>query len=132
MSLTPLQESTLTGGGDCLDHYHLADRIVTHQDWRQLVSQERVLTITGIGTTNIVSPDVDIIFCRAAGGTTYVQLPNPALGLRFTLIKIIAAGSMVVTTVRGTINSAASFTMTGVTNDYATFKAIENNYYRIG
>ena len=132
MSLTPLQESALTGGGDCLDHYHLADRMVTHQDWRQLVSQERILTITATGTSNIISPDVDIIFCRAAGGTTYVQLPNPALGLRFTLIKIIAAGSMVVTTVSGTIDSTSSFTMAGVTNDYATFKAIESNYYRVG
>lgn len=132
MSLTPLQESTLTGGGDCLDHYHLADRMVTHQDWRQLVGQERVFTITGTGTTNIIPPDVDIIFCKAPSGTTNVQLPNPALGLRFTLIKLIAGGSMVVTAIRGRVNSATSFTMTGVTNEYVTFKAIENNYYRVG
>ena len=97
-----------------------------------MIAQERVFTITATGTSNAISPDVDIVLCKAASGTTNVQLPKPAWGMRFTLIKTVSGGSMVIAPVSGLINGASSFTMTGVANDYATFKAIGANYHRVG
>ena len=129
--MTALQEAALTGGGDCLDHYHLSDRAVTHQDWRQYVSLERVFVISSNGTSNIISPDIDIVLCKSTTGTTSIQLPNPALELKFTIVKTNSAGSIVITPITGTINGGASYTMTGVSNEYATFKAMAGNYHRI-
>ena len=92
MPLDSVQEQQLVGGNDTLLHFHLADRIPTHDTVRvaQGVMQQRTVTSSTTATDND-----DVILVDSTAGSVTVNLPPSRRGKELILKKIVAANSMI-------------------------------------
>jgi hypothetical protein len=80
-------EAQLTGGGDTLLHYHLADRVPTHDTLLGVQSVAKVRTISSDYTC---TQQDDIVLCDTSAGVVNVTLP-PATGGKILIFKKRAA-----------------------------------------
>jgi hypothetical protein len=99
------QSSELTGGGDTLLHFHLADRATP----RQIQNLER---IAAPSTTYLVLPDDDYVFAAASAPYT-ITLPVATNGRVLTIVR--TSGTSTITVARSgtdTINGASSVNIT--------------------
>jgi hypothetical protein len=100
MPLDFRQEHELTGGGDCLLHYHSQDRVTNDI----LQSAENVVSVSSAYT---VTYNDDIILATAA--TPYTITLPIARSRRVTIVRVSGNASItVVPTASDTINGASS------------------------
>jgi hypothetical protein len=100
MPLDSRQEYELTGGGDCLLHYHLQDRVTNDS----LQAAERVVSVSSAYTATYSD---DIILATAV--TPYTITLPVARSRRITIVRVSGDANITVTsTPPDTINGAAS------------------------
>lgn len=124
-----LQESNLTSGGDCFEHYHSQDRIPTHEFKLGLDYLETALEV-GAGTTTLTGAE-DFVLVDSTAGAATVMLPPPVKRMSVVVMRKVAANTVTIDSPTGTINGAATYALAGA---YAvgTFKAINGDYYKVG
>ena len=126
--LTPEQESSLVSQGDCYEHYHSSDRLITSEDGITLNAIERSASF--VNGTHSIPSDVAYVLANSGSGNVNLTLPNPSKKLSVTVIKTVAGNSVIISTPSGTINGVASYTLTSAIQT-AKFKAIDGNYYKV-
>ena len=122
------QESALTSQGDCYEHYHSSDRLITSEDGITLNAIERSASF--VNGTHSIPSDVVYVLANSTSGNVNLTLPNPSKKLSVTVIKTVAGNSVIINTPSGTINGVSSYTMTSAYQT-AKFKAINGNYYKV-
>lgn len=127
--LDPQQESNLTSQGDCFEHWHSQDRIPTHEFKLGLDYLETYLSV-GSGSTTLTGSE-DYVLVDTTSGAASIMLPPPVKRMKITIIKVAAANTVTVDSPAGTINGAATYSLTSAYAT-ATFKAINGNYYKVG
>jgi hypothetical protein len=112
---------TLTGGGDCFEHYHSEDRIPTHDTLSRLQQLARQNTVS---TAYSLTKNDDYV---SVTGTTTVTLPQAMNGQEFVIIN---SGTGTVT-----VNSFTGDTICGSTSVLLTvqwmalqFKAVSGGW----
>jgi hypothetical protein len=90
MPLDALQEQQLTGGGDTLLHYHLADRVTN----ARLQADARQVTVTE--ATYIVADNDEILLVDTSAASATLTLPPSRGGKEYEVVKIAAANSITV------------------------------------
>lgn len=127
--LTPQQESNLTSGGDCHEHFHTADRQVSHETLSALISLETSISV--IDGTIDVPAGTDYVIVDTSSGSATLNLPLPSKKLSVTIVRLSASNTLTIQSPTGTVNGGATYT--GLTGAYAfgKFKAINGNYYRV-
>ena len=106
MPLDPRQEGELTGGGDSLLHYHLADRVPTHDTLNEL---QRVMHARTVTTNYTCTFNDDIVLADTASGGIVVYLPPLGTGKLFILKKRNASHTLTIQPTSGvTIDDAAN------------------------
>lgn len=93
MPLTGYQESTLTSGGDCFDHWHSSDRILTHDDIGQLQRLSAIINVTGNITASFTQ---DVLLCDTTSTSFTVSLPVAAQGVEIEIVKIVQANTLTI------------------------------------
>lgn len=126
--LTPQQESSLTSGGDCFEHWHSEDRKVTHDDSVVLTSLEKTQEFSS--GTHSVDKDTDYVLVTTSGGSATINLPSPSTLRKITVIKVGVPNTVTIATPSGTINGAATLALT-TAYAVAVLKAINGNYYKV-
>lgn len=122
------QESNLTSGGDCFEHYHSSDRAPTHDQAVEFTRLEKTqLLVDGSGAIN---KDIDYALVDTSGGNAAVTLPHP-IGLRkVTVVKVAAGNTVTLSSPVGTINGSATLVLSSA-YAVAVLKAIDGNYYKV-
>lgn len=123
--LTTQQESSLTSGGDCFEHWHSQDRVLSHNSLLQLQQLQNVATVS----TNTTLSDInDIVLVDTTGGNVTVNLPPARNGRVYTVVKLSTTNLLTVAASgTDTIDSAASIsTTTGWVS--RTFKAVTGGW----
>ena len=127
MALTPEQEQRLTCGGDCPDHFHMTDRLRTHNDVVALDALEDFIQITANYTFN--RKMYEYVLADATAGNIALVLPDAKMKMKVTVVKTTAANTVTISALgTATINGSATYPMTAAYSK-ATFKAINGNYY---
>jgi len=104
--LTDDQELSLTSGGDCTQHYHSADRDITHEQVLQFQGSETLKLVTASRT---VSYEDDFLFVSTVGGAVTLMLPIARGGKAYTVVRLSGASSVTLTPAgTDTINGAGS------------------------
>lgn len=126
--LSSNQESNLVSGGDCFEHYHSSDRVVTHDDAVALTELEK--TQLAINGATVVSKDADYVLVDTASGNATLTLPHPNGLRRVVVLKTAAANTVTISSPVGTINGVATLVLSAA-YAVATLKAIGGNYYKV-
>jgi hypothetical protein len=87
MTLDARQEQELTGCGDTMLHYHLADRATN----AQLQSTVRQTTVT---VSRALTESDDILLVDTTAGSVTLTLPLAKGGKEYSAVKVVAANSM--------------------------------------
>lgn len=127
--MTPEQERALTAGGDCFEHWHSTDRVVSHEDALSLCALEVTQSLTNGSHT--ISAGVDYVLADSTTGNVTLTLPPAARKLAIIVVKTSAANSVIIQAPTGTVNGAATYTLTSA-YQHAKLKAIGGNYYVVG
>ena len=126
--LTPEQESSLVSQGDCYEHYHSSDRLITSEDCITLNAIERSASF--VKGTHSIPSDAAYVLANSGSGNVNLTLPNPSKKLSVTVIKTSVSNSVIISSPSGAINGVASYTLTSAFQT-AKFKAIDGNYYKV-
>jgi len=126
--LTPEQESSLVSQGDCHEHYHSSDRVVTHEDGMQLIANEKSVFLAN--GSHVIPEGTDYVIADSTSGNVTLALPNPSSKQIVTVIKKVAGNSVIINAPSGLINGASSYTLSSAYQT-ARFKAISGNYYKV-
>ena len=122
------QEAALVSQGDCYEHYHSSDRLITSEDGITLNAIERSASF--VNGTHSIPSDVVYVLANSSSGNVNLTLPNPSKRLSVTVIKTSASNSVIIRSPSGTINGVTSYTLTSAFQT-AKFKAIDGNYYKV-
>lgn len=93
--LTPAQESSLTSGGDNFDHWHSADRVVSHGDLRELQALEVVSPVT---SNTVIGNREDFILADTSSNSIIITLPEAKNGREIEIVKNAQANALYITT----------------------------------
>jgi len=83
-TLTERQVSNLTSAGDCFEHYHSSDRVLSHGDVAELQNLAAVRTITGDFT---VGANDDFLLVDTSVVNIAVTLPLAGNGRELEIMK---------------------------------------------
>ena len=94
---------SLTNGSDCALHWHSIDRTPTHDTF---VVLQNLASITKVKTATYSVLGTDDYIIDTVGST--IKLPSAKNGRELVVIKVVAAGSTVLTPVGSDLISGAS------------------------
>lgn len=119
------QFEELTGGGECHLHHHPVDQVATHAQLEQL---QAAMVITNVSADYPAVAADDIIVVDTTAGSKTVTLPLARNQKEFTLVKKVAANSMITAFSGGELClGQATITATGL-GAVRKFKAIMGGY----
>ncbi len=98
MPLSPQQESALVSGGDCFEHWHSSDRILSHDDVLQYQSLTTVIEVSADFT---VDDRWDYLLVDTTTGNVNIYLPQALNGREIEVIKAAAAYKLNILPVAG-------------------------------
>ena len=82
--LTQAQESGLTSGGDCVDHWHSTDRILQHDDILEFQQLTKAIAVTSNKT---VDDRWDYLLVNTDTGNITITLPPAINGREIEVMK---------------------------------------------
>jgi len=126
--LTERQESNLTSAGDCFEHWHSLDRVISDDAYREMIHNETSISL-GAGTHSIPG-DIDFVLVNTSSGNAIINIPAATSMIALTIIKTSALNTVTVQTSVGNINGASTYVMSAAYSS-AKLKAISGNYYKV-
>lgn len=128
MSLSDQQESALTSGGDCFEHYHTVDRVLDHNSLSQL---QQLATTVNV-TTNVTAKNgQDILLVDTTAASIDVTLPLAMRGMEFIIVKTAAANVLTIILSGTDLIYGASSVTAFVLGTSLHFKAITGGWILI-
>jgi len=93
---TDRQESALTSGGDCFDHWHSADRVLTHDDVANLQSLDNILNVSSDVS---LADQCDLVIVDTSVSNVTLTLPRASNGREVEIMKNAPANYLSIKTV---------------------------------
>jgi hypothetical protein len=121
----PIDEASLTGGGDCSAHWHSADRVPTQDFLHGLQAAGGVITVSA---STILRGTEDLVLVDTTVGDVTLTLPRARNGREVTILKTSALNKLTVQGIDGQLINGR-VTQTYYTRWTArTFKAVGNTW----
>lgn len=91
--MTPADEQSLTGGGDCFSHYHSEDRRPTQLTLHSLYSVSREVSVS---SDYVLSDNDDFILVDTSVGNVTVTLPKAINQIEVEIQKLSSANTLII------------------------------------
>ena len=115
----PLDDPSLTGGGDCFSHWHSSDRQPTHDFLAGLQGVVKVKFPTTSYSVDILD---DFHLVNTTGGVVTATLPPANSNRLITFVR--TAGASKVTLVRSGTNTVNGTTSLDITSSYSPVRLL--------